>query len=109
MAIPITGDLKPTDPLPRKRQVSETGRVSSSEEPSQGGDERADHISILSASPEEIKRYVHILKTMDPADLHHVEQLRERIQSGAYHADADELAAPLAAIIERERSGNRGA
>lgn len=40
-------------------------------------------------------RFVEIVKTMDPTDLHRVEDIRQRIADGSYTATADELVDPL--------------
>jgi anti-sigma28 factor (negative regulator of flagellin synthesis) len=70
---------------------------------------RSDQAAILSAHPETVKSYVQMLKNMHPADLHRVEELRERIRSGEYQADPDEMAEHIARQLIQERHGNRGA
>jgi flagellar biosynthesis anti-sigma factor FlgM len=49
----------------------------------------------LSLSPEQIQRYVDILKQMDPVDLHRVERFQKAIEDGSYGASVDELIDPL--------------
>lgn len=108
MSMPITSDLRPPEPLPRKRPPV-TSTAAGSLDSSTETQARSDKLAILSANHDEIKRYVNILKRMNPADLHKVELLRERIASGEYRADPQELAGHLASILEQERTGPRGA
>ncbi len=108
MTIPIRGDLHAPDPVPRRRQPAEGGNAAGKTTSTQGG-EVADRVAILHSSPDVIKSYVQSLRTMHPVDLHKVEDLRERIRSGEYQADPDEMAGYLAEILDRQQSGNRGA
>lgn len=108
MTIPISGDLHPSDPVSRKRQLATGGRGADRAAPPAAGG-RVDRAAILSSSPETIKGYVQALKAMNPVDLHKVEELRERIRSGAYQADPDEMAGQLAEMLARQRPGNHGA
>ncbi len=88
------------DALARKRQLekldkksatSSTG-ASAAEKGSNGNDE-------VSISRADIARYVDILKEMDPVDLHRVTELRDRIESGDYTSDLDELIDPLLSFL----------
>lgn len=108
MTLPINGDLRPTDPLARKRQLAADARTAGSAGTAPSGG-HSDHAAILSTHPEAVRSYVQLLKTMNPEDLHRVEELRERIQSGAYKADPDEMAEHIARQLIQERRGNRGA
>lgn len=108
MTLPISGDLHPSDPVSRKRQPVTGGRGGDKVPPPAAAG-RPDQAAILSSSPEAVKSYVQTLKAMNPVDLHRIEELRERIRSGEYQADPDEMAAPLADFLARSRSGHRGA
>lgn len=108
MNIPITGDFRPLDPALRKRPGTAADRVpTGSVAAAEAG--ASDRASILSPTSEDIKRYVQVLKNSDPRDLHRIETLRERIRSGSYRADPDEMSGPLAALLEQERPRNPGA
>jgi flagellar biosynthesis anti-sigma factor FlgM len=93
----IQGDFRPLDPATRKRQ-SEAAKAA-------GGDQRpaskaGDAVRLDDASPQQIERFVQILKSMNPADLHRIEELRKRISDGSYTADAESLAGPLADLLD---------
>jgi flagellar biosynthesis anti-sigma factor FlgM len=93
----IQGDFRPLDPATRKRQ-SEAAKAA-------GGDQRpagkpGDAVRLDETSPQQIDRYVQILKSMNPADLHRIEELRARIRDGSYRADAESLAGPLADLLD---------
>lgn len=107
MNLPITGDFRPLDPALRKRTgaVPERGATGTSST----SDSSADRATIFSPSPDQIKHYVQILKLSDPRDLHRVEVLRERIRSGEYQADPEEMAGHLADMLAQERPRNNGA
>lgn len=49
---------------------------------------------------QDVERYVEILKTMDPADIHRIEDLRGRIQAGTYSSTPEELVDPLLEALE---------
>jgi anti-sigma28 factor (negative regulator of flagellin synthesis) len=86
----IPPDLKPVDPAVRKR-TTEAGERIPTKPPVPGGQApRMDQASFGDA--EAIQRYVSVLKTMNPASLHRVEELRARIADGSYTADPEELA-----------------
>jgi len=108
MNIPITGDFRPLDPALRKRPGSVADRTPANSATPAGGT-RMDRAAILSPSPEDIKHYVQILKASDPRDLHRAEVLRERIRSGSYQADPEDLSGPLSALLHQERPRNPGA
>jgi flagellar biosynthesis anti-sigma factor FlgM len=90
----IQGDFRPIDPAARKRQSDAAAKTTTGSPPPPAG--ASDQVQI---SPQQIDRYVQILKSMNPADLHRVEELRARISNGSYRADAEELAGPLADLL----------
>jgi len=101
----INGDKRPTDPVIRKRQADaaasrSAAQVGAAAEPQSG--ERSDAIELGTTSPQAIARYVDILKSMNPADLHRVEELRARIQDGRFTATPEELAGPLSDLLGKE-------
>jgi anti-sigma28 factor (negative regulator of flagellin synthesis) len=97
----ISGSHRPTDPVLRKRQVeAATARPNHSTETPR----RNDAVVLGDTSPAAIARYVGILKNMNPADLHKVEQLRERIADGSFTATPDELADSLSDLLDRDKS-----
>jgi flagellar biosynthesis anti-sigma factor FlgM len=101
----INGDKRPTDPVIRKRQADAAASRSAAKagaagEPQNG--ERSDAVELGTTSPQAIARYVDILKAMNPADLHRVEELRARIQDGSFTATPEELAGPLSDLLGNE-------
>lgn len=94
----IHGDKRPTDPVLRKRQTDAASRATAKPE-ARSDSERTDAVELGSTSPQAIARYVDILKAMDPADLHKVEELRARIQDGSFTATPEELAGPLSDLL----------
>ncbi len=99
----IHGDHRPLDPATRKRQTDAAASRSAAKAPeSRGGDLGRDKVELGSTSPQAIARYVDILKSMNPADLHRVEELRARIKDGSFTAAPDELAGPLSDLLEHE-------
>lgn len=101
----IQPDKRQTDPVLRKRQADAAASRSakSSESSESSASSRRDAVELGSTSPQAIARYVDILKAMNPADLHRVEELRARIQDGSFTATPDELAGPLSDLIDDER------
>ena len=99
----IHGDKRPTDPVLRKRQADAASRTVAKPGQPQGS-ERTDAVELGSTSPQAIARYVDILKSMNPADLHRVEELRARIQDGSFTATPEELAGPLSDLLGSEDS-----
>jgi flagellar biosynthesis anti-sigma factor FlgM len=97
----IHGDKRPTDPVLRKRQVDAAARGAAKVGDAGTGStgERSDAVELGSTSPQAIARYVDILKAMNPADLHRVEELRARIQDGSFTATPEELAGPLSDLL----------
>lgn len=108
MTIPISGDLLPPDPASRKRPAAKVS-VSEQSHADSAPDERKDHTSILSSSPESLKTYVNMLKHLNPVSLHRIEELRQRIRSGEYQANPDDMAGPLTELLSRERPGDHSA
>jgi flagellar biosynthesis anti-sigma factor FlgM len=98
----IHGDQRPIDPATRKRQTDAAASRSASKANESGGNHRSDAVELGSTSPQAIARYVDILKAMNPADLHRVEDLRARIQNGSFTASPDELAGPLSDLLDNE-------
>lgn len=83
--------------LERKRQVDKDLRQAeqaAGNSPSARQDGDAAKLSSRLA-PEQIERYVSILKNMDPTDLHRVERFKEQIEDGTYQAHVDDLIDPL--------------
>lgn len=101
----IQGDFRPIDPAVRKRQSEAAAKTTAGDQRAAG--KAGDAAQLDEISPQQIERYVEILKSMNPADLHRVEELRARIRDGSYHADADSLAGPLADLLggQAPRSG----
>lgn len=102
----IQPDKRQTDPVLRKRQADAAASRSAakaSESSASSASDRRDAVELGSTSPQAIARYVEILKAMNPADLHRVEELRARIQDGSFTATPDELAGPLSDLIDDER------
>lgn len=95
----ITSDFRPIDPSARKRQLDAANKVA---DPSAGQAQppRSDSVDLGSTTPEEIQRYVQILKAMNPVDLHKTDALRERILNGSYTASPDELATRLSDLLD---------
>ena len=84
----IPRDLRPADPSPRKRVGDGAGKTADKAPTTHTGP--ADHANFGDIAT--ISRYVDVLKTMNPANLHKVEDLRARIADGSYSADPEELA-----------------
>lgn len=99
----IHGDNRPVDPATRKRQTDAANSRSAAKESSESSNARRDAVELGATSPQAIARYVDILKAMNPADLHRVEELRERIQDGSFTATPDELAGPMSDLLDNER------
>jgi flagellar biosynthesis anti-sigma factor FlgM len=95
----IKGDFRPVDPAARKRQAdAAAGRTTPS---SDATPTRSDAVELGDTSPQAIARYVELIKAMNPADLHRVEELRARIADGSFTATPDELADLLDDQLER--------
>jgi flagellar biosynthesis anti-sigma factor FlgM len=100
----ISGNQRPIDPATRKRQTDAANSRTAARAPQAGGEQRpADAVELGSTSAQAIARYVDILKAMNPADLHRVEDLRARIQDGTFTATAEELAGPLSELLDQEQ------
>jgi anti-sigma28 factor (negative regulator of flagellin synthesis) len=94
----IQGNQRPVDPALRKRQAdAAAGRNT----PTSATPPRTDAVELGDTSPQAIARYVDILKSMNPTDLHRVEELRARIADGSLTATPDELAGPLSDLLDR--------
>lgn len=93
----IQGDFRPIDPAVRKRQSEAAAKTTAGDQRAAG--KTGDAAQLDEISPQQIERYVQILKSMNPTDLHRVEELRARIRDGSYRADADSLAGPLADLL----------
>ena len=99
----IPPDVRLTDPQARRRQAeaaaktsrpAETGAVSTTKASGNpvAGSHDAAMVSATGMDQASIGRFVSVLKGMDPANVHRVEELRNRIANGSYRADPDELA-----------------
>ncbi len=95
----IHGNQRPIDPATRKRQTDAAASRSAAKAPE---GRRGDAVELGSTSPQAIARYVDILKAMNPADLHRVEDLRARIKDGSFTATPEELAGPLSDLLDHE-------
>ena len=89
-AMNIPPDFKPVDPAVRKRTTEAGDRAPAKAAGANAQAPRVDQASFGDA--EAIQRYVSVLKTMNPASLHRVEELRARIADGSYTADPEKLA-----------------
>jgi flagellar biosynthesis anti-sigma factor FlgM len=94
----INKDYRPIDPATRKRQndAARVGAQAQAPTPPAGA---GDAVQLNDTGPAAVARYVQILKSMNPVDLHRVEELRSRIRDGSYRADPEELAGPLASLF----------
>ena len=101
----IQGDFRPIDPATRKRQSEAAAKPAGADRPSSGS---RDAVKIEEISPQQIDRYVQILKSMNPAELHRVEELRARIRDGSFKADAESLAGPLADLLGGQSTSDAG-
>jgi flagellar biosynthesis anti-sigma factor FlgM len=101
----IQPDKRPIDPATRKRQsdAATSRSAAKASEASEGKGGRGDAVELGTTSPQAIARYVDLLKAMNPADLHRVEELRARIQDGSFTATPDELAGPLSELLDDQR------
>lgn len=102
----IPRDLRPAEPAVRKRagEIPARGPAASHATPASSAS-AADAVNFGDAGA--IERYVSVLKTMDPANLHKVEDLRARIADGSYTADPEELADLLLADRREPPAGRR--
>lgn len=98
----IHGDHRPLDPATRKRQTDAAASRSAAKAAESRGGRGDDKVELGTTSPQAIARYVDILKAMNPADLHRVEELRARIKDGSFSAAPDELAGPLSDLLDQE-------
>ena len=94
----IQGDFRPLDPAARKRQSEAAAKTPEQRDAGKAGDD----VRLAEIGPQHIDRYVQILKSMNPADLHRVEELRARIRDGSYRADAESLAGPLSDLLAEQ-------
>jgi len=97
----IPPDVRLTDPQARRRQAevaAKTSRPAETALPGKAtgnpvaGSHDAAMVSATGMDQASIGRFVSVLKGMDPANVHRVEELRNRIANGSYRADPDELA-----------------
>ena len=92
----IPSELRPVDTPVRKR-LTEAQRTPAGGTPAPAksgsaasASETTDRASFSDAAS--ISRYVQVLKTANPTQLHKVEELRARISDGTYSAEPEELA-----------------
>ncbi len=101
----IPHELRPVDTLVRKRmaeaQRTPAGGTAVGGRPASA--ESTDRASFSDAAT--IGRYVQVLKTANPTQLHKVEELRARISDGSYSAEPEELADLI--LGGRKSPGNR--
>jgi flagellar biosynthesis anti-sigma factor FlgM len=97
----IHGDYRPIDPLTRKRQAA-AAAAHPAAQPEESAEARGDEARVEPPSAETIARYVQVLKTMNPVDLHRVEELRARIKDGSYRAEPGEMAGVLSDLFARD-------
>lgn len=101
----IPRDLRPADAPVRKRAAEAAARAAGTPTAAAGVKSATDQVSFGDAGA--IERYVAVLKTMDPTNLHKVEDLRARIADGSYTADPQELADMLLADRPAPAPGRR--
>lgn len=83
----IQGD-RPLDPAARRRQLDAArGGVGSAK----AAGSRPD-ASFSASDSSAVGRLVDILRNANPADVQHIDDLKERIANGSYRADPEELA-----------------
>ena len=87
----IPRDLRPAESSLRRRAADAPSRVGD-RAPAAGAQASAGKDAAHFGDAAAISRFVDVLKTMNPASLHRVEDLRARIADGSYSADPDELA-----------------
>jgi len=105
----ISRDLRPAD-VPVRKRASEaaavrTANVDAATRMPASQQVAADQVSFGDAGA--IERYVAVLKTMNPVNLHKVEDLRARIANGSYTADPEELANLILADRREPPTGRR--
>jgi len=83
----ITND-RPVDPAQRRRQLEAARGQQTPAAPAAG---RPD-ATYTGGDAAAVDRLVGILRLMNPNDVQHIEQLKERIAEGSYRADPEELA-----------------
>ena len=105
----ISRDLRPADAPVRKRATEaaavRTPAGGTSASASANHASLSDQVSFGDVGA--IDRYVAVLKTMNPANLHKVEDLRARIADGSYTADPEELADLILADRREPPAGRR--
>jgi anti-sigma28 factor (negative regulator of flagellin synthesis) len=107
----IPPEFRPTDPTVKRRQAELVARSDKTGEgkPTADATTSSDSAKVGSGlDPAAVGRFVEILKTMNPLDLHKVEDLRQRIADGRYKAEPDELADLLLGDEPRPGDAPRG-
>jgi anti-sigma28 factor (negative regulator of flagellin synthesis) len=98
----IRPNNNPIDPPARRRQAelqaAKTAERSDDSAPVSSGPDA------LAPSTEELLAYVDTLKKMDPSNLHKLDDLRQRIASGAYTADAHDMVDALMELLGEDGS-----
>jgi hypothetical protein len=97
----IRPNNNPIDPPARRRQAelqaAKAAETSDSAPASSGPD-------ALAPSTEELLAYVDTLKKMDPSNLHNLDDLRARITSGDYTAEAHDMVDALMELLGEDGS-----
>jgi anti-sigma28 factor (negative regulator of flagellin synthesis) len=96
----IPRDLRPADPVARRRVPGAADRPA---KPDAAPAPPADRAALAGGT--EVQRFVQVLKTADPARLHRVEELRQRISEGSYSAEPEELADLILGEPRSDQSG----
>lgn len=87
--------------LERKRAAERDQRTAATNSAKSGSKAGSSGPAALDQST--VSSYVQVLANQDPARLHKVEDLRQRIADGTYTADPEELVDPLLDAIEQDR------
>lgn len=102
---------RPVDPVQRKRQLEQARGTGESKSAGggQGSGSGKDSVEISSKDQSVVAKYVSVLKGMDPANLHKLEDLKNRIAKGTYTAEPGELADMILGLTDGRDDDRRGA
>ena len=102
-------EFRPVDPTVKRRQSEQVARAEKATGGGATSGAQGDSAKVgTGLDPAAVGRFVEILKTMNPLDLHKVEDLRQRIADGRYQAEPDELADLLLGDEPRPGDAPRG-
>jgi anti-sigma28 factor (negative regulator of flagellin synthesis) len=110
----IPPEFKPTDPIQRPRRSAQAAQAASGHPapvaPAASAGSGANDSAAVGQGFDaaSVERFVGVLKTMNPLNLHRVEDLRQRIADGRYSAGAEELAELLMGDEPRPGDAPRG-